>query len=118
MPLEKAQALDSAGDALNEQVDTGVHEHALAKREQCYEIIINALRSLKGEGSQKEFGSPVRFVAARSILDQASRKKKELFQALENCPYLGVAIQSGACHSHGGVPLVLIFLPDQMTACI
>lgn len=75
LPLEKAQALDPTGDAMNDQVDAAVREHALAKREQCYEIIISALRSLKGEASHREFGSPVKPVAARSILDQASRKK-------------------------------------------
>lgn len=75
LPLEKAQALDPAGDAMNDQVDAAVREHALAKREQCYEIIISALRSLKGEASHREFGSPVKPVAARSVLDQASRKR-------------------------------------------
>ena len=74
LPLQKAQALDPAGDAFNEQLDAGTREHALAQLEQCYEIITSALRSLKGEASQKEFGSPVR-PAARSTLDQASRDK-------------------------------------------
>lgn len=74
LPLQKAQALDPAGDAFNEQIDAGVREHALVQREQCYEIITSALRSLKGEVSQREFGSPIRPVA-QSALSQASRKK-------------------------------------------
>ncbi|KAM2962202.1 hypothetical protein FF2_020307 [Malus domestica] len=74
LPLQKAQALDPAGDAFNDQIDAAVREHALAQREQCYEIVISALRSLKGEPSQREFGSPLR-PAARSVLDQVSRNK-------------------------------------------
>ncbi|XP_022733067.1 nuclear pore complex protein NUP155-like isoform X2 [Durio zibethinus] len=75
LPLQKAQALDPAGDAFNEQIDPAIREYAIAQREQCYEIVTSALRSLKGEGSQKEFGSPVRPAAVRSVLDQASRRK-------------------------------------------
>ncbi|KAM3705465.1 hypothetical protein ACB098_03G081800 [Castanea mollissima] len=75
LPLQKAQALDPAGDAYNEQIDAATREHALAQREQCYEIIISALRSLKGDTSQREFGSPVRPATATSFLDQSSRKK-------------------------------------------
>ncbi|OIT40388.1 PREDICTED: nuclear pore complex protein NUP155 [Nicotiana attenuata] len=74
LPLQKAQALDPAGDAFNEQIDDGIRDHALAQREQCYEIIASALHSLKGEASKREFGSPIRPVA-QSTLDQASRKK-------------------------------------------
>ncbi|KAL3843973.1 hypothetical protein ACJIZ3_001376 [Penstemon smallii] len=74
LPLQKAQALDPAGDAFNEQVEAGIREHALVQRMQCYEIVTTALRSLKGEPSRKEFGSPIRPVA-QSALDQASRKK-------------------------------------------
>ena len=75
LPLQKAQALDPAGDAFNDQIDAAVREHALAKREMCYEIIISALRSLKGMPSRGEFGSPVRTAAPRLALDQASRNK-------------------------------------------
>ncbi|KAG8498716.1 hypothetical protein CXB51_005035 [Gossypium anomalum] len=60
LPLQKAQALDPAGDAFNEQIDQAIRDYAIAQREQCYEIIASALRSLKGEGSQREFGSPAR----------------------------------------------------------
>lgn len=73
LPLQKAQALDPAGDALNEQIDTEIREQALAQREQCYEIITSALRSLKGEGSPREFGSPIR--PTKSVVDQVSQKK-------------------------------------------
>lgn len=70
LPLQKAQALDPAGDAFNDQIDAATREYALAQREQCYEIVTSALRSLKGDASQREFGSPM-----RPALDQASRKK-------------------------------------------
>ncbi|XP_039069008.1 nuclear pore complex protein NUP155-like isoform X2 [Hibiscus syriacus] len=75
LPLQKVQALDPAGDALNEQIDLAIREYAIAQREQCYEIITSALRSLKGEGSQREFGSPARPAAVRAVLDDASRRK-------------------------------------------
>lgn len=75
LPLQKAQALDPAGDAYNEQIDLATREHALAQRERCYEIIISALRSLKGDTSQREFGSPVRPATAKSFLDPAYRRK-------------------------------------------
>lgn len=75
LPLQKAQALDPAGDAYNDEIDATVREQALVKREQCYEIIINALRSLKGGAPQKEFGSPIRSAASQSTLDPASRRK-------------------------------------------
>lgn len=75
LPLQKAQALDPAGDAFNDQIDAAVREHALVRREMCYEIIIDALRSLKGVPTRGEFGSPARPAAPRSALDQASRNK-------------------------------------------
>lgn len=74
LPLQKAQALDPAGDAMNEQIDAGGRQHALAQRERCYEIITSALRSLKGEVSPREFGSPIR-PSAQSSLSPAARKK-------------------------------------------
>ena len=75
LPLQKAQALDPAGDAYNDEIDATVREQALAQREQCYEIVISALQSLKGDTSRKEFGSPIRSAASQSALDPASRKK-------------------------------------------
>ncbi|EEF36426.1 protein with unknown function [Ricinus communis] len=75
LPLQKAQVLDPAGDAYNDQIDAAIREHARAQRERCYEIISSALRSLKGESLQREFGSPLRPSASRAVLDQASRRK-------------------------------------------
>lgn len=75
LPLQKAQALDPAGDACNDQIDAATREYAVTQRKQCYEIIISALRILKGDTSQMEFASPVRSFASRSVLDQASRNK-------------------------------------------
>lgn len=75
LPLQKAQALDPAGDAYNDDIDATVREQALAQRGQCYEIIIGALRSLKGDTLQREFGTPIRSTASQSALDPASRKK-------------------------------------------
>lgn len=77
LPLQKAQAIDPAGDALNEQIEIGIRQQALVQREQCYVIIYSALRSLKGEEpSQREFGSIVRSASSsQSNLDKASRKK-------------------------------------------
>ena len=74
LSLQKAQALDPAGDAFNEQIDAGNREHALVRREQCYEIVTSALHALKGEKSPREFGSPIQPVA-QSVLDPVSRKK-------------------------------------------
>jgi len=75
LPLQKAQAIDPAGDAYNDEIDATVREQALAQRGQCYEIIIGALRSLKGDTLQREFGTPIRSTASQSALDPASRKK-------------------------------------------
>lgn len=61
LPLQKVQALDSKGDAIN-------GNHNVAEREQCFEIVMNALRSLKGEGRQ-------RGTSTESILDPASRNR-------------------------------------------
>uniref|UniRef100_A0A803KU81 Nuclear pore complex protein NUP155 n=1 Tax=Chenopodium quinoa TaxID=63459 RepID=A0A803KU81_CHEQI len=71
LPLQKAQVLDPAGNASNDQIDPAIRERALAQREQCYEIVTGALRNLKGEA----FGSPTKSASARSVLDQSSRKK-------------------------------------------
>lgn len=74
LPLEKARSLDPAGDAINDQVDAAIREHAIVQLEQCYEIVVSALRSLKGETPQKQFGTSVRPTTS-SVLDQASQKK-------------------------------------------
>lgn len=61
LSLQKAQALDPKGDAFNGKSDPGLRDSVLAQREQCYEIITNAIRSLKGDTRQRG-----------SVLDPAS----------------------------------------------
>lgn len=79
LSLQKAQAVDPTGDALNEQIDPKRREEALAQREQFYEIITNALRSLKGgagqRGPERESGATFRLPGAQSVLDQASMNR-------------------------------------------
>ncbi|GAB4828698.1 hypothetical protein Ancab_018363 [Ancistrocladus abbreviatus] len=75
LPLQKAQALDPAGDAFNEHMDAGIRDRALMQREKCYEIITSALHRLKTGASKREFGSPTKPAAANSTLDPASRRK-------------------------------------------
>ncbi|KAL9252870.1 Nuclear pore complex protein NUP155-like protein [Drosera capensis] len=75
LPLQKAQVLDPAGDAFNEQINLAERHHMVAQREQCYEIIAGALRRLKGDVSHREFGSGGKATAGGIILDAASRKK-------------------------------------------
>ncbi|KAK1308416.1 hypothetical protein QJS10_CPA09g00382 [Acorus calamus] len=62
LPLQKAQAFDS--------IDAHRGQDALAQRQQCFEIIANALRNLKGE-----VGSSMRYTSSGSVLDQASRDR-------------------------------------------
>ncbi|KAJ4962058.1 hypothetical protein NE237_021968 [Protea cynaroides] len=95
LALQKAQAIDPAGDAFNEQIEASIRENALAQREQCYEIITNALRSLKGQtGSQREFGSPLRPVV-KPVLDKASRDRY-----IRQIVQLGVQSPDRAFHEH------------------
>lgn len=78
LPLQKAQALYSRGLIVDGRIDPRTRDSALAEREQCYEIIMNALRSLKGvgqSGMQGEFGNSVRLPGTVSVLDQASRDR-------------------------------------------
>lgn len=83
LPLQKAQVLDPAGIAINEQIDPTNRERALAQREQCYEIITSALRNLKGD----TINSPTKSTSARSVLDQSTRKKYV-------CQIVQLAVQS------------------------
>lgn len=106
LPLQKAQALDPAGDALNEQKD--VRDFALAQREQCYEIIASALRALKGDNSPKEFGSPIKPVA-QSALDQASRKKY-----ISQIVQLGVQSSDRVFHEYLYRTLIALGLEDEL----
>ena len=106
LPLQKAQALDPAGDALNEQKD--VRDFALAQREQCYEIIASALRALKGDNSPKEFGSPIKPVA-QSALDQGSRKKY-----ISQIVQLGVQSSDRVFHEYLYRTLIDLGLEDEL----
>lgn len=108
MPLQKAQALDPAGDALNDQIEPGVRDHALAQRERCYEIITNALRSLKGEVSPREFGSPIR-PSAQSSLSPAARKKY-ICQIIQ----LGVQSNDRIFHEYLYRTLINLGLEDEL----
>ncbi|KAK4423387.1 Nuclear pore complex protein [Sesamum alatum] len=108
LPLQKAQAADPAGDAFNEQIDAAIREHALSRRMQCYEIVTNALRSLKGEALQKEFGSPIRPVT-QSVLDQASRKKY-ICQIIQ----LGVQSSDRVFHEYLYRTLIDLGLDDEL----
>ncbi|KAK4350075.1 hypothetical protein RND71_029388 [Anisodus tanguticus] len=108
LPLQKAQALDPAGDAFNEQIDAGTRDLALAQREQCYEIIASALQSLKGEASQREFGSPIRPIA-QSTLDQTSRKK-----FIRQIVQLGVQSSDTVFHQNLYGTLIDLGLEDEL----
>ncbi|KAF5777212.1 hypothetical protein HanXRQr2_Chr12g0533011 [Helianthus annuus] len=109
LPLQKASALDSAGDTLNEQIEAGARAHALAQRERCYDIIITALRSLKGEEvSHKEFRSPIRS-PAQSSLNPATRKKY-ICQVIQ----LGVQSSDKIFHEYLYRALIDIGLEDEL----
>lgn len=107
LPLQKAQALDPNGDALNEQIDAGIREHALAQRERCYEVISSALRSLKGEVSQREFGSPIR-PSAQSLAPAA--RKKYICQIIQ----LGVQSSDRIFHEYLYKTLIDLGLEDEL----
>ncbi|XP_057777560.1 nuclear pore complex protein NUP155-like isoform X1 [Salvia miltiorrhiza] len=108
LSLQKAQAGDPAGDAFNEQIDAGIRQHALSRRMQCYEIVTNALRCLKGEALRKEFGSPIRPVL-QSALDQASRKKY-ICQIIQ----LGVQSSDRVFHEYLYRTLIELGLDDEL----
>ncbi|XP_051144729.1 nuclear pore complex protein NUP155 isoform X2 [Andrographis paniculata] len=108
LPLQKAQAVDPAGDAFNEQIDAAIREYALSRRMQCYEIVANALRSLKGEVLKKEFGSPIRPVV-QSVLDPASRRKY-ICQIIQ----LGVQFSDRVFHEFLYRTLIDIGLDDEL----
>ncbi|XP_042463574.1 nuclear pore complex protein NUP155-like [Zingiber officinale] len=72
LPLQKAQAFDSKADMVNLNGDSGHLVDKLVLREQCYEIVMDSLRSLTGRnGNSKEFNSSQ--VASGPSLDQATR---------------------------------------------
>ncbi|KAG6396768.1 hypothetical protein SASPL_142925 [Salvia splendens] len=108
LSLQKAQAGDPAGDAFNEQIDAGIRQHALSRRMQCYEIITNALRSLKGDALRKEFGSPIKPVL-QTALDQASRKKY-ICQIIQ----LGIQSSDRVFHEYLYRTLIELGLDDEL----
>ncbi|KAG6548318.1 hypothetical protein Mapa_010184 [Marchantia paleacea] len=73
LPLRKARALDPPEDAFNESVEEIQRQAALAARQQCYDVVTNALRTLKGRtGHRGEVGTPSRPVPGHSSLDDAT----------------------------------------------
>ncbi|KAI5054884.1 hypothetical protein GOP47_0030029 [Adiantum capillus-veneris] len=74
LPLRKAKALDPNDDAMNDHIDENRREVALLARQQCYEIIGNALRHLKEEGAQTGFRSGFGTLQ-KAVLDKAVREK-------------------------------------------
>ncbi|KAL3644731.1 hypothetical protein CASFOL_009911 [Castilleja foliolosa] len=108
LPLQKAQTVDPSGNAFNDQTDAGIREHALSRRMQCYEIITSALRSLKGEAVQKEFGSPIR-PAVQSVLNKASRRK-HICQIVQ----LGVQSSDRVFHEYLYRTLIDLGLDDEL----
>uniref|UniRef100_A0A0E0LAV3 Uncharacterized protein n=1 Tax=Oryza punctata TaxID=4537 RepID=A0A0E0LAV3_ORYPU len=74
LPLQKAQALDSNTDVINGQIDARHHDTITAQREQCYKIVMNALRTLKGVGQSGTQGAD-KSSASVTALDPASRGK-------------------------------------------
>ena len=81
MPLQKAQALDSNADVINGQIDPKHHDMILLQREQCYEVVMNALRTLKGVGKSGMQGAD-KSSGLTTAVDPASRSKyiKQIIQ--------------------------------------
>ncbi|KAI3996591.1 hypothetical protein MKX01_009423 [Papaver californicum] len=102
LPLQKAQALDPAGDAFNEQIDASRRANALAQRKQCYEIITNALRSLKGETAHRP-------IVVRSVPDPASRSRY-----IRQIVQLGVQSPDKAFHEHLYCTLIDLGLENEL----
>lgn len=79
LPLRKARALDPSEDAFNEGVEEGRQKEALAARRQCYDVVMNALRSLKGQSPSESGNAKIPFSVspvpgARLLLDEAARE--------------------------------------------
>lgn len=78
LPLRKARAVDPSEDAFNESIEEGRRQAASAARRQCYDVVTNALRSLKGQLSTDVGNAKVAFSAsgpgARLLLDEAARE--------------------------------------------
>ena len=81
LPLQKAQALDSNADVINGQIDPRHHDTIMLQREQCYEIVMNALWTLKGVGHSR-MQSADKSSGLATAVDPASRSKyiKQIIQ--------------------------------------
>ncbi|XP_066397154.1 nuclear pore complex protein NUP155-like isoform X2 [Miscanthus floridulus] len=81
LSLQKAQALDSNADVINGQIDPMHHDTIMLQREQCYEIVMNALRTLKGVGHSR-MQSADKSSGLATAVDPASRSKyiKQIIQ--------------------------------------
>ncbi|CAM6093107.1 unnamed protein product [Calypogeia fissa] len=77
LPLRKARALDPAEDAFNESVEESRRQAALSARQQCYEVVTNALRAIKGStGNTSEGLTPSKqALIPRPSLDDAARER-------------------------------------------
>ncbi|XP_072972220.1 nuclear pore complex protein NUP155 [Typha angustifolia] len=108
LPLQKAQALDSKVDSINNKIDPRDRDTIVAQREECYEIIMNAIRSLKAGGQsglQREFGTS----GSGSVIDEASRNKyiRQIIQ-------LGVQWPDTAFHEHLYKTLIELGLENEL----
>lgn len=78
LPLRKARAVDPSEDAFNGSIEEGRRQAALAARRQCYDVVTNALRSLKGQATGEMGSTKVSFSGsapgARLLLDEAARE--------------------------------------------
>ncbi|CAL4913338.1 unnamed protein product [Urochloa decumbens] len=81
LPLQKAQALDSNADVINGQIDPRHHDMIMLQREQCYEIVMNALHNLKGAGKSGMQGAD-KSSGLGTAVDPASRSNyiKQIIQ--------------------------------------
>ncbi|CAL4938319.1 unnamed protein product [Urochloa decumbens] len=81
LPLQKAQTLDSNADVINGQIDPRHHDMIMLQREQCYEIVMNALRTLKGVGKSGMQGAD-KSSGLVTAVDPASRSNyiKQIIQ--------------------------------------
>ncbi|CAN6191562.1 unnamed protein product [Urochloa humidicola] len=81
LPLQKAQSLDSNADVINGQIDPTHHDMIMLQREQCYEIVMNALRTLKGVGKSGMQGAD-KSSGSGTAVDPASRSNyiKQIIQ--------------------------------------
>ncbi|CAL4929882.1 unnamed protein product [Urochloa decumbens] len=81
LPLQKAQTLDSNADVINGQIDPRHHDMIMLQREQCYEIVMNALRTLKGVGKSGMQGAD-KSSGLGTAVDPASRSNyiKQIIQ--------------------------------------